>query len=356
MTAGPRQSAGGRTLAELAALVSGEVLGDGALLISGVAGLEQAVAGQLSFYGNQKYKKQLTLSHASAVLVPRDTPPSERAVFVRVDHPHLAFARIAMEFAPRRLVAPGVQPGAFVAAGAQVDPTATVSAGATVLEGVRVGPRAEIGPGCFLGARSEIGADTRLVANVSVLDDCSVGARCLLHPGVVIGADGFGFAFDPSVPAHVKIPQTGIARVEDDVEIGANSCIDRATTGETVVGRGSKIDNLVQVGHNSIIGPMSILCAQVGLSGSTELGTGVVLAGQVGVAGHLRIGDLAKVGAQAGVMADVDDGATVLGTPQLPAKDFMRSSAVFSRLPELQKQLRELQRRLEALERGSNTP
>ncbi|MER2563169.1 MAG: UDP-3-O-(3-hydroxymyristoyl)glucosamine N-acyltransferase [Myxococcaceae bacterium] len=359
MTAVERQSESGeaRRLSELAALVSGEVLGDASTLISGVAGLEQAKAGQLSFYGNQKYKKQLGASAATAVLVPRDNEPSDRGVvYVRVDNPHLAFARIAQEFAPKRTFVAGVAKGAHVDATAVVEATATVMAGATIASGARIGARSVIGPGCYVGERARIGDDTTLVANVSVMEECVVGSRCLFHSGVVIGADGFGFAFDPSVPAHIKIPQTGIVRIEDDVEIGANSCVDRATTGETVVGHGSKIDNLVQVGHNSVIGPMSILCAQVGLSGSTELGTGVVLAGQVGVAGHLRIGDLAKVGAQAGVMSDVDDGATVLGAPQMPAKDFMRSTAIFMRLPELSKQLRELQRRLEALEQETNKP
>jgi UDP-3-O-[3-hydroxymyristoyl] glucosamine N-acyltransferase len=222
---------------------------------------------------------------------------------------------------------------------------------AVVGEDTQVGAHAVLFPGVYLGANVTIGARTVLKANVSVMDRCSVGERCLLHPGVVIGADGFGFALDMSKPEHVKIPQAGIARVEDDVEIGANACVDRATTGETVVGRGSKIDNLVQVGHNSTIGALSILCAQVGLAGTTELGTGVVLAGQVGVAGHLRIGDLAKVGAQAGVMADIPDGETVMGTPSLQAREFMKSHAVFSRLPELHRELRDLKRRLAALEK-----
>lgn len=360
MTAGPRHPDDGkapRPLAELAALVSGEVLGDVSTSISGVAGLEQAKAGQLSFFGNQKYKKQLAATGASAVLVPRDSPPSDRGVaYVRVDNPHLAFARIAQEFAPKRTYVRGVAAGAHVDPTAIVDATATVMAGATISAGARVGARSVVGPGCYLGERTRIGDDTVLVANVSILEECLVGSRCLLHAGVVIGADGFGFAFDASVPAHIKIPQTGIARIEDDVEIGANSCVDRATTGETVVGFGSKVDNLVQVGHNSLIGPMTILCAQVGLAGSTELGTGVVLGGQVGVAGHLRIGDLARVGAQAGVMSEVGDGEIVNGSPQMDAKDYMRSVAVFRRLPELNRLMRDLQRRLDALEQESKKP
>ena len=202
------------------------------------------------------------------------------------------------------------------------------------------------------GAR--IGADTVLSANVSVLHGCIVGARCLIHPSAVIGADGFGFAFNPEKPEHFKIPQTGIARIEDDVEIGACSCVDRATVGETVIGQGSKIDNLVQVAHNCTVGPMSILCAQVGLSGTSELGTGVVLGGQVGVAGHLRIGDLAKVGAQSGVMTDIDDGAEMMGSPVTPIKDHLRSVGVFQRLPELSREIRELRKRIETLEQESS--
>jgi UDP-3-O-[3-hydroxymyristoyl] glucosamine N-acyltransferase len=359
VTAATRQSSGprARPLAELAALVAGEVLGDGSLLITGVAGLEQAGAGHLSFYGNQKYKAQLAASKASAVLVGRDmAPPTGSVAYVRVDQPHLAFARVAQEFAPRRTVTPGVAPQAFVHPEATVAATASVLPFATVARGAIVGERCVIGPGCVVAEGAVVGDDTVLVANVSVLEACRVGARCLLHPGVVIGADGFGFAFDASLPGHVKIPQTGIVRVEDDVEIGANSCVDRATTGETVIGHGSKIDNLVQVGHNSLVGPMSILCAQVGLSGSTELGTGVVLAGQVGVAGHLKIGDLAKVGAQSGVMSPVDDGATVLGAPAINAKDFLRSAALFAKLPELNKTIRDLSRRLEALEQEPKKP
>jgi UDP-3-O-[3-hydroxymyristoyl] glucosamine N-acyltransferase len=193
-----------------------------------------------------------------------------------------------------------------------------------------------------------------LKPNVSVMEDCVVGSRCLFHAGVVIGADGFGFAFDIAVPEHVKIPQVGIVRIGDDVEIGANSCIDRATTGETVIGPGTKIDNLVQVGHNSTVGKLSILCAQVGLSGSSNLGTGVILAGQVGVAGHLRIGDMAKVGAQAGVMSEVPDGETVLGAPAIPHMDFMRSAALFKKLPEMNREIKELKKQLAELLKEKN--
>lgn len=341
----------GRPVRELAALVGGEVDGDPALLITGLSGLEAATAGQLSFYGNPRYKRQLAVTRASAVLVPLEPPPRQGATFIRVRNPHLAFARIASALQPPREYAAGVAAGAHVQPGASVDPTATVMAGATVQGGAFVGARAVLYPGVFVGEGARIGADTLLYPNVCVADRCLVGARCVLHAGAVVGADGFGFAFDPEGPAHVKIPQVGIVRLEDDVELGANSCVDRATTGETVVGRGAKIDNLVQVGHNSTVGPLAILCAQVGLAGSTEIGTGAVLAGQVGAAGHLRIGDMAKVGAQGGVIADVADGAVVVGTPSMPHKAFMRSSSYFQKLPELARTLRELEKRLTALEK-----
>ncbi len=340
-----------KTARDVAALVGGTLEGDGALALTGVAGLEQALPGQLSFYGNQKYKQALAATRASAVLVPPDAPPRGEKTYVVVPNPHLAFARVARAFHPSRTHAPGVSPKASVHPSAQVDPSATVMDFCTVAAGARVGARAVLYPGAYVGELARVGDDTVLGANVAVLERCVVGARCLVHPNAVLGADGFGFALDLSVPEHVKIPQVGIVRVEDDVEIGACTCVDRATTGETVVGRGTKIDNLVQVGHNSTIGPLSILCAQVGLSGTTELGQGVVLAGQVGVAGHLRIGDLAKVGAQAGVMHDLDDGAVVLGAPAMPSRDFMRSTAVFMKLPELQRELRELKKRLAALEK-----
>lgn len=340
-----------KTVAELAALVGGEVDGDASLAISGVAGLEAAQPGQLSFYGNQKYKAALEATKASAVFVGDDAPARGARTHVRVKNPHLAFARAAQLFHPKKQHVPGVSTQAQVHPDARVDATATVMANAFVARGAQVGARAVLYPGAYVGEDARVGDDTVLSPNVAVMDRCVVGARCLVHAGAVIGADGFGFALDLSVPEHVKIPQAGIARVEDDVEIGACTCVDRATTGETVIGKGTKIDNLVQVGHNSVVGPLSILCAQVGLSGTSTLGTGVVLAGQVGVAGHLRIGDLAKVGAQAGVMNDVDDGATVLGAPAMPHKDFLRSAALFAKLPELHKELRELKKRLAALEK-----
>jgi UDP-3-O-[3-hydroxymyristoyl] glucosamine N-acyltransferase len=341
-----------KTAAELATLVGGRLDGDATARVTGVSGLEQATAEHLSFFGNQKYKQQLADTKAGVVLVPDDAPPRGDRTFIHVPNPHLAFARVARAFHPVKQHAPGRSEKATIHATAKVDPSATVMDFVSIGAHAVIGARAVLYPGVFIGESATVGADTVLSANVALMDRCTIGARCLVHPSAVIGADGFGFALDMSVPEHVKIPQAGIVRVEDDVEIGACTCVDRATTGETVIGRGSKLDNLVQVGHNSTVGPLSILCAQVGLSGTTELGMGVVLAGQVGVAGHLRIGDLAKVGAQAGVMTDIEDNQTHLGSPSMPSRDYMRSVAGFGRLPDLIKELRDVKRRLEALEKG----
>jgi len=226
-----------------------------------------------------------------------------------------------------------------------------VMSGATVERGASVGARSVLFPGVYLGENASVGEDCLLYPNVTVREGCKVGARVVLHAGCVIGADGFGFAFDPSVPAHVKVPQAGVVRIEDDVEVGACSCIDRATFGETVIGRGTKIDNLVQIAHNVKVGELAILCGQVGISGSTEVGSGAVLAGQVGVVGHVRIGSMAKVGAQAGVSNSVPDGATVTGYPAIDHRVWLRSSVAFEHLSELIKDLRELKRRVQALEK-----
>lgn len=343
-----------RRLGELAAHVGGELLGDAGLVITGLNGLVEAVPGELSFYGNPRYRRQYDATRASAVLVGRDAEPREHVSLVRVANPHLAFAQISQLFHPRPTYEAGVRPGAHVHPEASVHPDATVMAGATVDKGARVGARAVLFPGAYVGEASVVGEDSVLYPNVTVREHCQVGARVILHASCVVGADGFGFAFNPEGaqgPEHYKIPQAGIVRIEDDVEVGACTTIDRATLGETVIGRGTKIDNLVQIAHNVKVGPLSLLCAQAGVSGSSELGTGVVLAGQVGVVGHIRVGDMAKVGAQSGVAQDVEDGQVVSGTPAMPHREWLRTSAALGQLTDLLKEVRTLRRRVEMLEK-----
>jgi len=342
-----------RSLSELAILVGGEVVGDSSPLITGVNGLAEAGPTEVSFYANSRYRNRLATTRAAAVLV--DAEPSgkhrEGISWVRVKNPHLAFAKIAGLFAPPRSSTPGVRPGAHVHPQAKVHPEATVMSGATVERGATVGARTVLFPGVFVGEESTLGEDSLVYPNVTVRERCVIGSRVILHASCVIGDDGFGFAFDPEVPEHYKVPQLGIVRIEDEVEVGACSCVDRATVGETVIGRGTKIDNLVQIAHNVKIGPMTLVCGQAGVSGSVEIGTGVVLAGQVGVVGHIRIGDLAKVGAQAGVAHDLEDGAIVSGSPAIEHRNWLKNSAAFSQLASLMKEVRELRKEIERLRR-----
>ncbi|MBF5046330.1 UDP-3-O-(3-hydroxymyristoyl)glucosamine N-acyltransferase [Aggregicoccus sp. 17bor-14] len=343
-----------RRLGDLAAHVGGELLGDPAQAIRGLSGLAEAATGDLSFYGNPRYRREFESTHASAVLVGPDVPPRAGLSLVRVPNPHLAFARLLELFHPRVRPPPGVRLGAIVHPGALVDLEATVMAGATVEEGARVGARSVLFPGVYLGENARVGEDCILYPNVTVREGCLVGDRVVLHASCVVGADGFGFAFDPEGPQgpqHFKVPQAGIVRIEDDVEVGACTTIDRATLGETVIGRGTKIDNLVQIAHNVKVGPLSLLCAQAGVSGSAELGQGVVLAGQVGVVGHIRVGDMAKVGAQSGIAHDVPDGQVVSGSPAIPHRDWLKNVAAQGQLADLTKEVRSLRRRLEQLEK-----
>jgi UDP-3-O-[3-hydroxymyristoyl] glucosamine N-acyltransferase len=344
------------TLAELAARLGAEVSGDGSVRIDRVAALEDAGEGALSFFSNKKYRAAFEASRASAVIVePDEQVPPGRTV-LRARNAYLAFAKASTLFHPPRPAAGGVSPQAFVHPTATVDASAEVMPLAYVGPGAVVGARATLHPGAHVGEGARIGDDTILYPNVSVREGCVVGARCILQPGCVVGSDGFGFAFDPEGegrgPRHYKVPQAGNVVLEDDVELGACACVDRAALGSTVIGRGTKVDNLVQIAHNVQVGPLSIIVSQVGISGSTRLGMGVVLGGQAGITGHLSIGDGAKIAAQSGVMVDVEPGEVLLGSPARPRAEAMRIHASLARLPELLKKVRDLEKKLAALEEG----
>ena len=345
------------SLQELARRIGAELRGGGGE-VSGVAPLETATPSQIAFYANPRYRKELAQTRAGAVIVSDDDArhvPASAARLVAVQ-PYVAFAKASALFHRELAVEPGIQGGAVTDDTAQIHPTAAISPGAYV------GPEAKIGAHTTLhaGARvldgAEVGEACVLWPGAVVRERCIVGNRVVLQPNAVVGSDGFGFAFDlegdGNGPMHRKVPQAGIVRIEDDVEVGACSCIDRATLGETVIGRGTKIDNLVQVGHNVRVGPLCLLVAQCGISGSTELGQGVILAGQVGVVGHLRLGDGARAGAQAGVAHDVADGETVTGYPAIAHREWLRMSAALPRVPELLREFRRLQQRVEQLEKG----
>ncbi|GAB4265979.1 MAG: UDP-3-O-(3-hydroxymyristoyl)glucosamine N-acyltransferase [Deferrisomatales bacterium] len=337
------------TLRELAEALGAKLQGDPALEVHGAAPLDRAGPGEVSFLSNPKYRGLLATTRASAVIVGPSDRREDLACLV-CDNPYLAFARAVALLHPQPRPEPGVEDGAFVSPSARLGEGVTVMAGAYVDEGVRVGPETVLYPGVYLGREARVGARCVLHANAVVRERCVLGDRVVLQPGAVVGSDGYGFARDGT--RHVKIPQVGIVVVEDDVEVGAATTIDRAVLGETRIGRGTKIDNLVQIGHNVEVGEDCLVVAQVGVSGSTRVGDRVVLAGQAGVVGHVVLGEGAMVGAQSGVMADVPAGAVVTGSPAFDHREFLKVQAVVRRLPELRARLRELEKRLAGLERA----
>jgi UDP-3-O-[3-hydroxymyristoyl] glucosamine N-acyltransferase len=339
-------SGGEFTLGQLAQALGATLEGDPRRVVTGVAPLESAGPHQVSFLTHARYADAARTSRAGAFVAGAEAAGLPAPV-LRVPAPQQALVDLLNLFHPPAPVVPGVHPTAVIAADARVDPTAAVGPHAVIDAGVRIGARVRVGPLVYLGAGVEIGEDSALGAQVVLLEGVRLGRRVVVHPGAVLGADGFGFVFDGA--RHRKIPQTGGVLVEDDVEIGANTTIDRATFGDTVIRRGTKIDNLVQIGHNVEVGEHSILVAQVGVSGSARLGRGVVLAGQVGVADHVTVGDGALVAAQGGVPSDLDAGGKYFGTPARPMIEAKRIIAAETRLPELLRRVRELERALEAL-------
>jgi UDP-3-O-[3-hydroxymyristoyl] glucosamine N-acyltransferase len=313
--------------------------------IRGIAALAGAQSGDLSFLGNAKYKSEVGHTAASVVLLPADYAgePKPNQLFLLVDNPSIALARLCshleQQLWPRP--APGVHATAQVAPGARIAATATIGPLCLVEDGAVIGERAHLQGQVFVGRGARIGDDCWLMPGATVAAECVLGCRVRLQPGVVIGSDGFGYEF--AAGRHEKIPQVGTVLIEDDVEIGANTTIDRARFSRTVIGEGTKIDNLVQIGHNVVIGKHCIICGQAGVSGSTTLGDYVVLGGQAGLVGHIAVGRGAQVGAQSGVASDLAAGATVRGSPSLPYMLEQRLTVLRNRLPELF-------RRVEALE------
>jgi UDP-3-O-[3-hydroxymyristoyl] glucosamine N-acyltransferase len=330
------------SLRELAALTGAEVRGDGERRLRRVAALESAGPEDLSFVTNPRYRQAATQSAAGALLVGPGFAVAARDLLVAAD-PYLALAQILSAFHPAPRVAPGVDARAAIAAGARIDATAHVGPLAVIGEGALIGPRAVVHALAVVGPDCQLGADSVLHSHAVLYRGTIVGQRCIVHAGAVLGADGFGFATHAG--AHTKVPQVGIVVIEDDVEIGANSAIDRAMLEETRVGAGSKIDDLVMVAHNVQIGKHCLMAAQAGVAGSSALGDGVVVAGQAGVAGHLRLGAGARVAAKSAVFKDVPAGRQVAGIPAQDAMAWRRQQAAAARLDDLRKRVSELERR-----------
>jgi UDP-3-O-[3-hydroxymyristoyl] glucosamine N-acyltransferase len=322
--------------------------GDGEIEIAGLATLHDARPGTLTFFANPKYGAALRATQASAVIL-GDAAEAAPCAMLRTRDPYLAFAR-ALELFDRTETPPaGVHRLADVAAGASVDPTASVAAFVSVGADARIGARTIVYPHVTIGTGAVVGDDCVVHARVSIRERVVVGSRVVIQDGAVIGSDGFGFARRAD-GTHHKIPQIGGVVIEDDVEIGANTTIDRPSLGETRIGAGSKIDNLVQVAHGVTIGRDVLLAAQVGIAGSTTIEDRVTLAGQVGVAGHLTVGKGVIATAQTGIPNSVEPGALISGYPAIDNRDWLKSSAVFRRLPDLKKIVADLQKRLDALE------
>ncbi|MFQ5801354.1 MAG: UDP-3-O-(3-hydroxymyristoyl)glucosamine N-acyltransferase [Candidatus Methylomirabilales bacterium] len=340
------------TVDEIARLVQGEVVGDGSVLIREVAAIEEAREGSLVLAEAPTYFKRAETSSASCIIAPKGTGPSRRSLIV-VENPKAAFARVLRLFHPPQRACGGLHPSAVIGEAVQLGAGATISPFVVIGERVRIGDRVLIGPCCVIGDGCVIEEDTVLHSNVTLYDRTRVGKRVIIHAGAVLGSDGFGFAIEGG--RQLKIPQVGIVVIEDDVEVGANVCIDRATLGKTLIRRGAKIDNLVQIGHNVTLGEDSALSAQVGVGGSTRVGKECTLAGQVGIADHVTLGDKVIVGAQSGVAPwkQLKDGEIVWGSPARPVRKSKAQFAATARLPELLAEVAALQRRVADLEARS---
>jgi UDP-3-O-[3-hydroxymyristoyl] glucosamine N-acyltransferase len=334
-------------LAELAEQLGCRLEGDGDIEIRDVRGLEDAGPQDLTFVAHERYLPRLEASGAAAVILGEGLPPAGRPA-LRTSNPVLAFARALSLFHPTAPPVPGVHASTASAPDAQVDPTASIGPLCVLGPGAKIGPGTVLDAHVCVGAGVCIGRDCRIYPQVTLREGVVLGDRVTIHSGAVIGADGFGYARDGD--RHVKIPQVGRVVIEDDVEIGANTTVDRATLGETRIGRGTKIDNLVQIAHNVRVGEDTVIVAQVGISGSSRIGSRVTLAGQVGIVGHVEVGDGVIVGAQAGVTKDIPAGSIILGSPAIPHGEFKRQVAAAARLPLLKKALKALEERLTALE------
>ncbi len=333
---------------QIAEITGGTVDGNGDVAVSTFAKIEEARPGALTFLANPKYSHHIYTTGASAVLVRKDFVAEQpvSATLIRVDDPYATLAqlmRMVDELMHPRLK--GVETPSYIAEGVKVPDDAYIGAFAYVGRGVVIGAGVQIHPQAYVGPGVTIGDGTIIYPGVKIYHGCRIGARCIIHAGAVIGADGFGFAPMPD-GSYSKIPQMGRVEIADDVEIGANTTIDRATMGATRVGRGTKLDNLIQIAHNVEVGSDTVMAAQAGVAGSTKVGSNCMVGGQVGIAGHIKIGDKVGLGAQAGVHTNTPSGSTLLGTPAIDAKKFIRLSAYFNRLADMASRISALEKEI----------
>jgi UDP-3-O-[3-hydroxymyristoyl] glucosamine N-acyltransferase len=336
-------------LSELAALTSARVEGDGNTEVVGAAGLDDARAGDVTFLANPRYTPRVNETMASAIYAAEDAQIEREIAILRAADPYLAYTRALRLFHPEPANKPGIHPTAVIDETARVADDVSIGACAVIGSGVQIDSGVRIHANATIYPDVSIGKDSVIHSGTVIRERSVIGERVIIHNNVVVGCDGFGYAKDEK-KRWLKIPQTGRVVIEDDVEIGAGTTIDRASVGESRIGRGSKIDNLVQIGHSCTVGEDTLLCAQVGLAGSTQIGSRVILAGQVGVAGHLKVGDDVVITAKSATSHDIPDGQVISGIPAFDNKDWLRSTAAFRRLGEMHRTLRDLARRLTEIE------
>ena len=341
-----------KTLKELAEFTGGEVVGDPQILIRGVAGIKEAKEGEISFIANPKYLPLLPSTRASAVILSDKVKEGGTlrctAAFIKTANPYLAFARVLHLFSDEPYQASGIHPRAWVDPTAVIGENVSIHPLAVIEKEVRIGDNVQIHSGAYIGSFSRIGDGCIIYPNVTIYHHTQIGSGVTIHAGTVVGSDGFGYVWDGQ--EHYKIPQTGRVVIEDKVEIGAGTTIDRGTMGDTIIGRGAKIDNLVQIAHNVVIGESSIIVSQVGISGSTQLGKRVTLGGQAGIAGHLKIGDNTTVAAKGGVSKDTPPNSIIAGTIGRPIQEWKKSEIGIRRLPELIEEVKKLRKKVQDLE------
>lgn len=334
----------------IAGLLGGDIVGDKNAKVHTVSSIEEGKAGSMAYLVNPKYEPYLYTTGASIVLVDRSFSPRQevRATLIRVDDAGACLLRLLEMYNAAKPQKTGISDRASISSGAVVGEACYVGDFAVIEAGARIGDRCQIYPQVYIGDNVTIGDGTKIFPGVKIYEGCRIGSRCILHAGAVIGADGFGFA--PNADGGFdKIPQLGNVIIEDDVEIGANTCIDRAKTDSTIIRHGVKLDNLIQVGHNVQIGENTVSSAQMGIAGSSKVGRNCFLAGQVGIADHIVIGDRVKIGSQSGIDKNIPDDEVRMGTPALPGLKFHRSNAVFRNLPELQQRVNALEKALKQL-------
>ena len=339
---------------QIAEYIQGVIVGDENATVHTFSKIEEGIPGALTFLANPKYTHYIDETKASIVLVNKDFIPEGEitATLIKVDNAYESLAKLMTLYEMSKPKKTGIDPLASVAANARIGENVYIGPFACIEEGAVIGDNAYIHPHVTVGCNAKVGNGTILYPHVTVYHDCRIGNQCIIHAGAVIGADGFGFA--PSAEGYEKIPQIGITIIEDQVEIGANTCVDRATMGATIVHKGTKLDNLIQIAHNVEVGSHTVMASQVGIAGSAKIGEWCMFGGQVGVAGHIQIGDHVNVGAQSGIPGNTKSGSSLMGYPAIEPKQFARSSAVFKKLPEMYSELGRLQKELEELKKQLN--